>query len=345
VVEAATRAIDHAIEEVRMTRAIALAVLILMPAARVHGFCVGAVPNNVLQPGEQCDDGNLVDGDCCTNQCTFPCDDHEFCTVDACTVLGGNDHRCDHDTLLPVGTACTPQTNPCKTAQCAPNGKCGIALPDGTPCPSDGSACTVDVCDRGRCGVAVPCDDANPCTVDACDPIRGCTHQPKSDGTRCDPNQCTIATCTAGVCGNAVPRCNDDDPCTDDLCAGGDCQFVPGHDGAVCGSNDPCHPVWTCAHGTCGGEVCTDGQPCSTDGAACDDGDSCSPTSSCTGGRCAGHCTTPCPTDGNACDDGTDCSPASVCSAGVCTATSCNVGMSCLICGATCQPSPCRCGF
>jgi cysteine-rich repeat protein len=44
--------------------------------------------DGLLGAGEECDDGNLADGDCCTSQCTVPpsCDDGSVCTV--------NDH-CD----------------------------------------------------------------------------------------------------------------------------------------------------------------------------------------------------------------------------------------------------------
>src|SRR5206468_1914457 len=30
-----------------------------------------ACPNTVVEPGEQCDDGNLVNGDCCDSSCQF----------------------------------------------------------------------------------------------------------------------------------------------------------------------------------------------------------------------------------------------------------------------------------
>jgi hypothetical protein len=72
------------------------------------------------------------------------CDDHNFCTTDAC--LGGN---CAH-AALPPGTAC-----------------------------SDGDACTSnDVCNSlGTCiGVSVVCDDGHLCTVDTCNATTGaCT--------------------------------------------------------------------------------------------------------------------------------------------------------------------------
>lgn len=55
---------------------------------------VTACGNGALSPGEQCDDGNLVAGDCCSGACQFemsgsPCDDGAICTnSDACDGAG-----------------------------------------------------------------------------------------------------------------------------------------------------------------------------------------------------------------------------------------------------------------
>lgn len=84
--------------------------------------------NGVLDPGEDCDDGGTVDGDCCSATCTFepvgsPCDDGEQCTT---------------------GDACS-------SGACA-----GTSLPDGSTC-DDGSACTTDACASGACvGTSAP---------------------------------------------------------------------------------------------------------------------------------------------------------------------------------------------
>jgi cysteine-rich repeat protein len=50
--------------------------------------------NGVLDPGEECDDHNLSDADCCSSACTpvaagAPCpDDADLCTTDLCTGTG-----------------------------------------------------------------------------------------------------------------------------------------------------------------------------------------------------------------------------------------------------------------
>ncbi len=110
--------------------------------------------DGVIDPGEQCDDGNTLDGDCCSSSCQYeadlgPCDDGDACTA--------GDH-------------------------CNATGSC-IATPigDGGAC-SDGDACTFgETCTGGICGGGSPyacplceqCDGTGTCaavpqTVPAC---------------------------------------------------------------------------------------------------------------------------------------------------------------------------------
>ena len=56
-------------------------------ALGVELFTIPQCGNHVVELGEQCDDGNTVDGDCCSSTCQFemagaPCDDNTVCTVD-----------------------------------------------------------------------------------------------------------------------------------------------------------------------------------------------------------------------------------------------------------------------
>src|SRR5438034_3532779 len=50
--------------------------------------------NGILEPGEQCDDGNVSDGDCCSSACRFEpagtacADDGNLCTADQCDGAG-----------------------------------------------------------------------------------------------------------------------------------------------------------------------------------------------------------------------------------------------------------------
>src|SRR5262245_37121748 len=81
------------------------------------------------EPGEVCDDGNVVDGDCCSAACTAeppdgsPCTDQDACTDrDACQ--GG---RCVGTPVPGCPPACT------SAAEC-----------------DDQNPCTVDTCDAQR---------------------------------------------------------------------------------------------------------------------------------------------------------------------------------------------------
>jgi uncharacterized delta-60 repeat protein len=60
-------------------------------------YFAGDCGNGTLEPGEECDDGNTLDGDCCSQQCT----------LDA------------------AGTACTSDGDACTNDQCDAGGTCG----------------------------------------------------------------------------------------------------------------------------------------------------------------------------------------------------------------------------
>jgi cysteine-rich repeat protein len=89
-----------------------------------------------IDPGEQCDDGNIADGDGCSAQCQI--EQCFTCTGEpsVCTPVAG--HPCDDGDL-------------CTTNACDASGACVVT----------GS---------------VNCDDGLGCTVDSCDPLLGCRH-------------------------------------------------------------------------------------------------------------------------------------------------------------------------
>src|SRR5881398_276998 len=135
--------------------------------------------NGFLDPGEQCDDGNTVAGDCCSPTCQFE----------------------------PAGQAC-PSATPCLAATtCDGAGVCGGGTPTLAVC-NDGNACTTaDTCAGGVCvgGSAPNCSDGNVCTDDACDPATGCVNTPNTAACT-DGNACTTAdTCAGGVCVGGPP--------------------------------------------------------------------------------------------------------------------------------------------
>ena len=142
------------------------------------GAIVTALPvcgNGGVEPGEDCDDGGTIDGDCCSSSCAFEsagsvCDDGDACTQnDTCDGSG----RCTGPPLdCNDGNLCTDDA-------CDPATGC-TSIPNTDSC-DDGDACTTpDTCAGGACagGPPLDCDDNDPCTAESCDALTGCAHDP-----------------------------------------------------------------------------------------------------------------------------------------------------------------------
>jgi cysteine-rich repeat protein len=120
--------------------------------------CVPAVcGNDILEEGEDCDDGNTAAGDCCAADCTFEasgsaCDDGTFCTADdACDgageCLGGGDTDCD-DSDICTDDSCDEDAGTCVNtfdetndpvcdsvrAEISANASCGFGLGETEVC-------------------------------------------------------------------------------------------------------------------------------------------------------------------------------------------------------------------
>ncbi|WP_437940890.1 hypothetical protein [Sorangium sp. So ce341] len=114
--------------------------------------------DGVLGRGEQCDDGNRLDGDCCSAQCAA-----------------------EPTTLL-----CRVSSSPCDPGEyCDGAGRCpaDVALPDGDLC-DDFDVCNgIELCFQGACLNDMPldCDDGDPTTTDECHPLFGCRNLPIPD--------------------------------------------------------------------------------------------------------------------------------------------------------------------
>lgn len=125
---------------------------------------VSVCGNGEVEPGEQCDPGAPVSGDCCDDECQF----------------------------APAETACDADDEPCTNDSCNATGVCvaGITSPDDTPC-DDGNACTEgDACSDGVCsGTSIDCDDGFDCTIDSCNPEVGCLHIATIESRDC-PGSC-----------------------------------------------------------------------------------------------------------------------------------------------------------
>jgi uncharacterized delta-60 repeat protein len=102
--------------------------------ARIGNTC----GDGTVDPDEGCDDGNAVDGDCCSVACRYEptggacgTDDGDPCTFDACDGAG----TCVTGQIAPLGTPCgDSDPSPCIAETCDGAGACvsGRQWPDGS---------------------------------------------------------------------------------------------------------------------------------------------------------------------------------------------------------------------
>ncbi|MDC0721040.1 DUF4215 domain-containing protein [Nannocystis bainbridge] len=146
-----------------------------------------ACGNNVLEPGEQCDDGNAADGDGCEADCT--------------TTPGEN---CGNGTL-DDGEDCDDGNNV-----------------DGDGCESNCRLAVTVKCGDGKLDPGEQCDDGNTMSGDGCE--ANCTKTPKcgdgipGPGEQCDDGneddgdaciQCMSAVCGDGILWTGKEMCDD----------------------------------------------------------------------------------------------------------------------------------------
>jgi hypothetical protein len=287
--------------------------------------------DGVLDAGEDCDDGNNREGDCCSAFCEVAaegsvCEDGLFCTTT---------DRCNAD-----GT-CVGTTDPCERpdgdGNCSEScneatDACNGPDPDASAC-EDGIWCNgADLCASGLCvaHAGSPCpgpDDDADCRESCSEATRTC-NAPDAAGAACNDGRfCTsIDTCSAsGTCEGAFSPCAGEDfdaDCAEtcdelaDSCNAFDPDGAACDDGLFCTASDRCD-----GRGGCRGA----GDPClafvGDDDADC--------TESCD--EAADSCTAP-DLDGAPCTDGLACSLAERCLAGSCASTgvtSCDDGNPC----------------
>src|SRR5438094_201104 len=160
-------------------------------------FRVRRCGDGVLDPGEQCDDGNVQDGDCCSSTCRFEpattlcrpaaggCDVAEFCT--------GASGSCPADLLEPSTFECRGAMGSCDEAE-----TCTGTSPT---CPADGKSTAVCRPAAGACDVEERCDGvSDACLADAFEPA----------GTACSAE--ADACAPAKSCAGATAECRTAEP-------------------------------------------------------------------------------------------------------------------------------------
>jgi cysteine-rich repeat protein len=246
--------------------------------------------DGIVEPPEQCDDGNTNAGDCCSPICDYepggsPCEDGGTCNdTGICIPPGCGDgvvtppEQCD-DGNNDAGDCCSPT---CEYE------------PDGSPC-EDGGTCNPDgICIPPGCGdgVVTPpeqCDDGNNDPGDCCAP--DCIIEPPGDPCLENSGQCnTNGDCVLAVCGDGIlisppEECDDGTGNSDtepDACRD-DCTLPACGDNVV-DTGEQCDPpnTTTCNENCqfqCGdgeldpGEDCDPPDPETCDNLVDDDGD------------------------------------------------------------------------
>jgi len=237
--------------------------------------CPSAVCGNAMTEGtEECDDGNMMDGDGCDNNCTMTKCGNGIMT------LG---EMCDDGNLID-GDGCDSN---CTMTGCLNGIVTGAEeCDDGNMTEGDGcdSNCTVTGCGNGIMSLPEMCDDGNGTDGDGCDSncsitacgngiptgVEACDDGNMFEGDGCDSN-CSVSACGNGVTG-APETCDDGNTIDGDGCDS-DCTITG------CGNG-----IQTM------NELCEDGNL--VDGDGCDS--NCTPTG----------CGNGIPTDMEGCDDG-----------------------------------------
>ena len=221
--------------------------------------------NGIVEAGEQCDDSNVANGDCCSSTCQYEANlsacmsDGNSCTADVCNATG----TCQHN-ALPNFTNCE----------------------DGLFC-NGGDLCLAGVCQH----IGNPCT-AGPVCNNVCNEAADNCHVTAGTACSSDSNPCTNDVCSAGACTHPAntASCDDGAFCNGtDTCSGGTCSV---HSGDPCSAGADCQDGCNEAADNCS----------ATNGNACDDGVFCNGTDTCSAGTCSSHSGDPC-TGGAECQD------------------------------------------
>ena len=210
--------------------------------------------NGVLESGEQCDDGNTTNGDCCSSTCQYEsastvcrassgaCDVAETCT--------GTGATCPADSVRSNGYVCAV-----KTGQCDANDTCdGTTKSCNEAYASSGTSCN----DGLFCNIDETCNGAGACTGGS---ARSCSGNNIAGIATCDNDPDNIH-CTFDFRNSFTSTCDEDA----DICTSGDQTIAHTCNKATCGAecdqNSDCTPKFD-------GDSCKYGGTCNTDPASC----------------------------------------------------------------------------
>lgn len=289
--------------------------------------------DGLVQLREECDDGNMVAGDCCSPTCRFEpagtvcrapaglCDVQESCS--------GVDATCPPDLYLPANTQCRAAGGACNAADIcsgfSPACPADVPLAVGTVCRASVGACDVrEVCDgfastcpsdvvqaagvscrpsQGVCDIAESCDGARPVCPSNTFVAAGTECRPTAGA--CDVAEAcsgSAATCPAdrflpssAVCRPAVSPCD-----LSESCPGGQASCPPdgySPNGTPCGNGVVCDGTESCFGGTC----------IAGNTLACDDGNACTAELCAEPGGCGHVAVSGCCNAISDCDDGNAC--------------------------------------
>lgn len=169
----------------------------------------GICGNGIVEKGEECDDGNYNNHDCCDNDCK----------------------------VTNIGLTCI-STEQCKNlfGICSTEGTCEAENDNEASC-SDGDYCTDDVCINGKCvstynALACPVNFHSKRTIDfecydPCTPDLNGLCDYKNSSCKHLNTECIKYTCQSGRCRPYIlhkVECDDKNECTyDDKCIRGEC--------------------------------------------------------------------------------------------------------------------------
>jgi cysteine-rich repeat protein len=249
----------------------------LISGCSPSGESAGNCGNGVVDPGEDCDDGNNESGDGCDSRCNAEpdncgdgvvqpneaCDDGNTVSGDGCrddclqdeTLCGNGSidrgEQCDdHNAAACDGCSATCQL---EQGGCCGNGQVeyGEECDDGNSAGGDGCSvdCLLEICGNNRVDAGEDCDDGNTTPGDGCN-----------------------AYCLSEVCGNNVIDLSES--CDGSDLAGEDCTGMGYYGGTLACAGDCTYDTAGC-NGMCGdstidaSEQCDDGN--TTPGDGCDE--------------------------------------------------------------------------